>query len=296
MSSTPKKSAASRSETGGDGSGSALPNQGATAVADPPNGEPETLTPELFTPEDDDDTLEMPEVQQHAIDAAASKGASQQSPAGASGGKAGGSGPLDRDGLAFDPKIHESLPDGSPRLGPSGKLRRKRGGGGIPRTGGPSKSRIDPHAGQPTPEAQDLALKIQQTAAVATAMTFTLGQLIGGKDFAPIKDNKDHPGVDEPQEMHGAYVDTFTYYGISDLPPWAALAMVGVAYIGRRWHAEQFVARRKSWRERLILWWVNRKANKEKKRQESERQYRAEHGTNRPSELANTRGPQVPPP
>ena len=253
-----------------------------------PTSKNATPAVDIFDP-DADGAPELPEVQEHAIEAAVQ--AQQQAPADQSSGApppAPSGVPTDADGRTFDPAIHEVEKDGKPRLSPSGKLRKKRGGGAK------SASRLNvdkgPQAAQsgPTPEAAALELQIKQTAIVAAQMTFTLGMLIGGKEFMPIKDSKEFPGVDEPAEMLAGYETVFKAYGIVDLPPWASLAMVGVAYISRRWHAEEFTKRRTSWWTKAKQWWIARADRKaaEKKRREAERANR-EKGTNRGSDPAS---------
>lgn len=256
------------------------------AVQDPPASKNTTPDVDIFDPVADG-APELPEVQPHAIEAAVEhQDQAPVPPAGDRGSQSfEGSGvPTDHDGRPFDPAIHEVEKDGKPRLSAAGKLRKKRGGGAK------SQSRLNldkgPQAapGGPTPEAAALDLQIRQTAMVAAQMTFTLGMLVGGKEFLPIKDNKEHPGVDEPAEMLSGYETVFKAYGVVDLPPWASLAMVGIAYVSRRWHAEEFSKRRVSWWTKAKQWWIARSDRKaaEKKRREADRARRDE-GTNRPT-------------
>jgi hypothetical protein len=286
----------SQDEPGGEPTQRAVGTQAESGSVPSTAGTPSAA---LFEPESDE-RPELPQVDAHAVDAATARTADK------SGSTTTHGGIVDNDGNPFNPAVHESNGDGSPRLTTSGKCRRKRGGGSqksAQGAAGPTPSKLDIPGPGPTPEAQDLERKIQQSAAVATAMTFTLAQVIGGPDFAPIhKDNKDaqFPDLNEPQELCGAYKDLFTAYGVVDLPPWAGFSMTLCVIVARRWNKENFVKRKQTWREKIKHWWINRTERKRREREfrEAER-IRREKGTNPKNEAdipMNGHAPQVPPP
>ena len=234
------------------------------AYTSPANAKPLSISKaQLFNP---DSPPEMPEVRQNAVEAAKAKQSSSQG---------NYDGITDILGNPFDIGVHEH-DDGIPRVGANGHVRRKRGGKG----GVGNKSKVDPTAGVPAPDPVLLQTQaqIKATAAVCTQLTFTLGQMIGGKEFAPII-SKEH-GIDEPAEFKQAWEAVCQQYNIIDIPPWAALSLVSLGYVGKRWNAPIFAKKREGWWARMKRW-MFRKKDEETIRKQLERT-KAEHGINRP--------------
>jgi hypothetical protein len=226
----------------------------AGAAVEPEAGASKISTPaRLFEP---GSAPEMPQVQQHAIDAARGK---KQTDKQAS---TSGSGIKDVDGRPFNPAHHVANPDGSPVMNKDGTCR-KLGGRGAPKATGkgpaptstPHVSKVDiggPQAGpMPDPAAAQIQQQIAMTSKISADLTFQLGMMLGGEEF------RSQPG--EPEAMEGAYLGVYTKYGVTDLPPLAVLAIVLVTYGGKRWHAPKVKARREGFKVWLWKWWNRKK-------------------------------------
>ena len=267
MSSTTKRSGRTPDKTAGHAS---EPDQTSQDVLSPSH--PDGTVP-LFDPaqESADSTLEMPEVQQHAVAAASAKKETATA--------AQSTGVTDAQGITFNPAIHESMPDGTPRLSPSGKLRRKRGGGGK----GPRSSFVPPADAPAAPDqsAIESAAKIKATAEGMTNMTFLIATVIGGPDFRPIINDKEN----EREQFVSAYTGVCEAYGYSDMPPWMALAFVATAFTARRFinpEFTEFKERKAGWVTRFKIWWLNRSDDKRRRNMEQEAQeLRKKHGVNK---------------
>lgn len=189
---------------------------------------------------------EMPEVQQHAIDAAKERLAEQnkvEESAQTTGQPQKGK--TDDRGRSFDPDIHEH-DGGVPRINSKGFIKCRRGGAAKPgHTGGPSQSRAtDPTAPKTGPDrkteqAEALQAKIEGTAQVSAMMVITLGQMIGGEEFAPKSG--------ESEGLSGAFKAYYTARGIVDMPPEVMLAVALAGYVVPRWYQPIFAAKRAKW-------------------------------------------------
>jgi hypothetical protein len=194
----------------------------------------------------------MPQVQEHAVNKAQEESNAQANS------------PVDKAGTRFDPALHETGPDGKGILGVRGNWRAKRGR----KTGGPvSGSVAGSTLGAPTgPTAQDVkaAQNEQQSriaGAAAAQMLFVAGRVIGGEEWAPRKDEK--TGVDEEALLTSAFGDYFKAKDVKDIPPGAALAFVLMMYAGPRFTMPQTQQRVKSFKARIVQWWVNHKLRKQ---------------------------------
>ncbi len=131
----------------------------------------------------------------------------------------------DRYGRAFDPSIHLTNGDGSPRLTKNGKVRARKG------AGGPSMS----PGVEPTPANAEA----QAAGAVAAQCVFLLCSAIGGPDWIP--------SAPEAANMNAAFGAYCEAKGIVNIPPEVILAGAMIAYIQPRLAAPER-------RERIKLW------------------------------------------
>lgn len=188
-----------------------------------------------------DDTSE---VQQHAVDEAAKKEAEAQAKAA---NEQAAQKPVEtpqrgeaikgkttQDGELFDPRYHESNPDGTPRLATSGYVRKKRGRRAGPGSPGQSTIRV-PGSATASAGASNKSRRHRRMTAMALAGgVFAGGRLIAGKQAAPIV-IRDESGVvfSEADSIVENFDDWLLSLGVSDLPPALAL-VVGVGmYFGR---------------------------------------------------------------
>lgn len=244
---------------------------------------------------------EMPEIQEHAVEAARAKiqqqGAESVNPTSQTPpqvGAAGGAGRRDSAGTVFDPSIHEQDSTGEPRVTKANVFRRKRGGGGVPggmASGGkPNASRLntppppDPAAAAQAQEQAKNSAQIKACAQACATLTFMAGTIIGGQEFQPIIDEK--AGLNEPQEMVMAWEGLCEYYGMTNIHPAIAVGIAMMAYTGRRWHKPVFVAKRANWWAKVKGWWTYRREMK-KAKAAAAKAYK-DSGVNKPS-------PEVPP-
>lgn len=203
----------------------------------------------------------MPAVQEHAIAAATSEeNIKSENIEAVAGGR------TDTNGKTFDPAIHETESDGTPRLSPTGKLRLKRGRGAPsfnhsqPLNGvtpkqttsdGPSSTSANvlPQAPKATPQEIELAAKSTMN------LIFIGSSIVFGVEDGKLTDDELKRGV-----------TTFSQYyearGIIKIPPEVAvigfLATIGVS----RWSRPKFVERRKTFREKFILWYLRMRGGK----------------------------------
>lgn len=145
----------------------------------------------------------------------------------------------------FDPAIHATNPDGSPRRKDDGTLAKKRGrragssdrapyalpradapiGGGVPSTGGEKTKAITP----------------DDAAKISANMVFNLGALIFGPELAAPQSKA------EADAMKVAFRDYYAASGVPDIPPSIGLALaIGLYGFGRMQH-ESMKPKRESW-------------------------------------------------
>ncbi len=165
---------------------------------------------------------EMPEVQQHAID----NEAAQQEEI-----KAKYADLKDRHGNSFDPAIHKTGKDGEPTLSPQGNLIKKPGrkkadannnsGGSVIGGLGQEDKKVDPEA------QQRATARVSGT--MAANLMITLGVVVGGEEWHPVKHEK--TGLDEKLMLEGAFADYFEATGKTDIPPGMALTVAIGGYV-----------------------------------------------------------------
>lgn len=145
---------------------------------------------------------EMPEVQEHSIQAEAEQ-----------------QGVYDRHGNPFSPDIHVTDQEGNPKLTPKGyaKMRRKQARessvGGVG-----DKQQVDQ---------QEQEKAAYQATGIATAQSiFFIGQAVGGEEWKPDKNEADY--------MSAAWARYFEAKGIRDLPPGVMVTTAVMCYVAPR--------------------------------------------------------------
>lgn len=166
---------------------------------------------------------------------------------------------LDAAGVPFDPNIHAKNALGEGVKTATGLWRRRRGTGS---TRGTSYVASAP-AG---PSAQDQAA---MAAGVALSqMTFLIGQVIGGAEWAPrkIADDAGKVVLDEDSMLTDAYTKYCATKGILDVPPGVALTFALVCYAAPRLampETQHRVGTLKGWLSmRIAKWRVKRELRK----------------------------------
>lgn len=209
----------------------------------------------------------MPQVQEHAIAAAQEQEAEQTAVV-----EQAAQGRTDRHGRPFDPKIHEvDKATGEPRLSANGLLCVKRGqakintGGRISATAGNAsftapKPKAANAAQAPQPTAAEIEAKIKATAQVTAECVFTLGQLVGGEEWKPQLDKAS--GTDERAIMVGAWAEYYRAHGITQIPPWAGLAMALGGYAVPRFFMPKTKSRMQKAKEWIYAQIAKRKARR----------------------------------
>lgn len=209
---------------------------------------------------------EMPAVQPNAIDAAAPETVAPVENA---------AGPRDKFGNTFNAAVHETNPDGTPRVSPNGVLYVKRGRGTKKalenlRSGNstvpPASATQSVVGGDESAKAEKAPNfdpeKIDQCAKVMTHLFFTGGCVVFGDDGQPIVDHAKN--IDEPQEVYQAFHAYYTVKGAKDLPPGIILAVALVSYGRRRITLPTVKSRFARFREAVTMWFVKlrmRRAN-----------------------------------
>jgi hypothetical protein len=186
----------------------------------------------------------MPEVQDHAIQAAQERKKATQvasEPSQASGFSTPVKGKTDIDGRPYDPTIHET----PIRINRDGWIAKRRGGGsksGKPST--PLRSRVVPPgqggAAVQAEQAPDPSAQIEASAQMVAGLFFTGATFLGGEEFAP--DDKS-----EQDFVVGSLKNYFTAKGCPDIPPGVALAGAMGFYIAKRWSRPKFKEKRSGW-------------------------------------------------
>ena len=178
-------------------------------------------------------TRDMPEVQEHAIEAEKEK--------------QNGSTSLDDFGRAFDPEIHATDDEGKPKINKDGTFRKKRQS---------KKSKLS----MPGDEPGSVSIKVGHQMAESI---FNFGQLIGGEEWAPIRNEK--YGVDERQQMRDAWANYAAEKSWHDFPPGVAVTMVTMAYVIPRLSMPKTKTRlqtAKEWVYAKYLLWREKRATK----------------------------------
>jgi hypothetical protein len=202
---------------------------------------------------------EMPEPQQHAIDAAVSTGATDAPEV---------SGELDALGIPWNSTDHAVSSDGSHPKTQKGVWKRRRNRKGSESTlrtpGGPTATPIDPAQEQRT--ANEVAAR--QTGAVIAGMFLTTLGAIGGDEWKP---RKESIVGDESVFMTGAFGDFCVAKGYTDLTPGWALVFAISIYSGQRFAMPDTRTRMQkvwAWCKEKVFAWRNRRAGRKAKKEE----------------------------
>jgi len=132
---------------------------------------------------------------------------------------------LDPVGNSFDSEMHQTNPDGSPKISKKGKLLRKRRA---------SKVSV-------SNEKENLHSQARQSGFVAANLFINTARLIGGEEWEP-KINKE-TGLDEKSLLENSFSDYFEMSGTVDIPPGLALAVVLLAYSVPRFTQPKTISR-----------------------------------------------------
>ena len=174
--------------------------------------------------------LKMPEVQEHAVEAARSarEPGPEETTQEAGPSSAPSSDLFDKAGNRFNPEIHATGNDGRGKKTASGNWAKKRG-----RKAGSLKIPGDKSAETRAIELE--ARKKAESAAlgqVAANLVFTLGVGLGGDEWRPEIDPT--TGKDEPAHMTTAFGDYFHAKNMQDIPPGVALVLAVAMYAAPR--------------------------------------------------------------
>lgn len=180
-----------------------------------------------------------------------------------------GSARVDGFGRPFDAAIHVTDDAGEPVLTKSGKLKCRpgcglggRGNKGANREAGP-RSQVGGPAGGPGAPTDAVRREHTRAAAVAAVETVgTLGRMLGGEEWAFIRDES--RGIDERSAGVDAFAQYFEAKGIEDIPPGVALAIWAMAYAGPRFAAPKTRGRLKLAGAWIKTKWPFKRRNKGK--------------------------------
>lgn len=222
----------------------------------------------------------MPEVNAGAVRAAQSASVARAEPA-ATGAPVKGR--TDDKGRPFDPNIHEMDSEGKPAINAKGWLKCKRGGAAqaAKRGGSAHQSKLNVDAkgggpvlatGQATHDAKREA-QINASAVTLTGLVFSVGQMVGGEEFAPRVDKS--TGEDEPAFIQGSFENYFRARGVVDIPPGVGLAFAIGGYVFKRWNAPKFEKRRMGWWEGIKQYFRDRAEARRLAAEEGERRRKA---------------------
>lgn len=165
----------------------------------------------------------------------------------------------DKFGHAFDPAIHATNADGSPKLTPTGRFAK------LSKSTRESTLRVPGKQPATSPAAPASVSKemAARASGKGAANLFIMGCLvIGGEEWMPQADPKS--GLNEREMLEAAFGDYFVATGKTDLPPGWALAAGIFMYAGRRLgmpKTQSRIAKVKSW---LVAKYVNFKNRKQK--------------------------------
>lgn len=193
----------------------------------------------------------LPEVQRHAVDAA--KREENEKAA---------AGPLDADGVAFDPDTHKATESGEPIKTTKGRWAKKPGrkAGGSPAA--PARSRLGgvPNAetanAPQTPEISE-AMKTEASAKMAAATFLGVCHGLGGDEWKP----EQH----EREAMDEAFVNYFKAQEITEFPPSLGLGIVVIGYAAPRFAKPKTQSRFKAFTESLKAKFQSWKADRSRK-------------------------------
>ncbi len=188
----------------------------------------------------------MPDVQQHAID---------QEQANVEAQNAEWSEYRDTDGNPFDADIHKTNKEGEPTLSPKGKLIKKPGRkkGSATKNG---QSVIGVKTEQKQSPEQAAAVQARASGTMAANLLMTLGVVVGGDEWHPVKDV--NTGMDEKLMLETAFADYFEATGKTDIPPGMALTAAIGGYMLPRFTMPKTQSRM----QKLKGWFVKKIADR----------------------------------
>lgn len=165
----------------------------------------------------------------------------------------------DKRGDTFDPNIHAVEEDGTPKMTAAGNFSKKRG-----RKAGQTNSTLNTGSVQKPQETIDpqkaLKNKQRQAGNAAANTLITLGVVMGGEEWQPIK-NEEH-GIDEKFTLEMAFSDYFEAKQMEDIPAGIALSIAIIGYAAPRFTMPKTQERSKSLWGKVKKWWINRKLKK----------------------------------
>jgi len=151
-------------------------------------------------------------------------------------------GPVDKHGNTFNPDHHYVDDEGKPKLSGKGLLCLKPGKRNIPKKCNNDNGKSDiviPENGSDEQSNQSNnsstpidPIKFQVAGAIAAETIFSMGQMFGGAEWAPVVDKKQ--GINEREFMTDSFTAYFTAKEISDLPPGLVLLAALGSYTGKR--------------------------------------------------------------
>lgn len=208
---------------------------------------------------------DIPEVQQHAIDAFEQ---TQETKEDANSGSA----KPDNAGVLFNPSLHASGDDGNGIITARGTWRKKRGTGSRVASSVASKTtkEVSPASGanaSPAPLTSEQIAAARQAGIAAAESMFMCGRMLGGEEWNPmvethvLSDGK-KTVLDERTYHHEVWGNYFVAKGVTDFPPGLALFMALSMYVGRRVNQPVTAKKVKGVKNRLKAWWIKRALKK----------------------------------
>jgi len=198
-------------------------------------------------------TEDMPDVQEHAIDAEKAKEAE---------GRSLWEGIVDRFNNPASPETHQANPDGSPKLSKKDRAMLKPGLGkssGPSIVGAPPSKSSTQFSGQP--EQQDEG--DPRGAAMVTVDSIEMVGMLISPQFQYIK-SKEH-NIDERERGYEAWEKYYRAKGVQDIPPGVAITIWSLAYIMPRLRAPEVTNKWAKVKEWVAIKILKRRINKEPK-------------------------------
>ncbi|HKI68325.1 MAG TPA: hypothetical protein VKA67_01965 [Verrucomicrobiae bacterium] len=170
-------------------------------------------------------TQDMPEPQDHAIQAEQARLEAQEKATAAPAAPASKASPVDRDGARFHPDLHEADESGKPIVNKDGTLKKRRGRHGAKKDA--ARSQLN----RPSQIEQMGADAAEAGRHMANAI-FMFGRVVGGEEWEPMV--VPEYGIDEQKQMGDAWSQYFSAKGVNDIPPGIAVTIVTGSYIAAR--------------------------------------------------------------
>ena len=199
----------------------------------------------------------LPEVQRHAVDAFKQEQDAKEA-----------SGPLDADGVAFEPSMHKATENGEPIKTTKGRWAKKPGRKSGTAQAAPTRSKLGGLPGAGTVATAETAqsaevpesVKIEASAKMAAATFLGVCHGIGGDEWRP----ENH----EREAMESAFVAYFKAQEITEFPPSLGLGIAVVGYAAPRFARPKTQSRFRAFVEGLKARYQGWKASRMKKASE----------------------------